>query len=251
MHDPETVAFDIRWPFGGTRLKGGFVSRPHFATIWHVDPQIGGSDDSCGWAYPRMSKKQRERVDNLAWWEAREPWFRAHRGKELTDPMLLETLCRAALLRTAQAMQIPLSWERACELAVRLVHNPSDNLRGSFALLPGWHTNSQDDTEYWREECARGLFYALAATLLRDRRRWWQHPRWHLQHWKIQIHGLQSLKRWMWSRCQHCGKRFSWGYAPASSHWHGTGPRWFRSEDGVAHIECVRAHLNAAMEVPA
>ncbi|MEE9382821.1 MAG: hypothetical protein V3V08_05345 [Nannocystaceae bacterium] len=66
-------------------------------------------------------------------------------------------------------------------------------------------------------------------------RRWWQHPRWHIHHWKIQIHPLQEFKRWAFSRCSECGGRFAWGEAPLSSSWHSSGPRWFRSEKGIRH----------------
>ena len=45
MHDPETVAFDIKYPWKSRdrEYRGSFV------TIWHVDPEKDGTDDSCGW----------------------------------------------------------------------------------------------------------------------------------------------------------------------------------------------------------
>lgn len=39
MHDPHTLAFSIKWPFTDRLLL----------TIWHVDPEKDGSDDSCDW----------------------------------------------------------------------------------------------------------------------------------------------------------------------------------------------------------
>jgi hypothetical protein len=59
-----------------------------------------------------------------------------------------------------------------------------------------------------------------------DTRPWWRHPRFHLHHWKIQIHALQDFKRWAFSRCAGCGRRFSWGYAPVTGQWNSEGPRW-------------------------
>lgn len=65
MHDPMTVAFEIRQPWGGKTypMKDGSTwhYRPALITIWHVDPERDGSDDSCGWFRPPLTKKE------LAW----------------------------------------------------------------------------------------------------------------------------------------------------------------------------------------
>jgi hypothetical protein len=68
-------------------------------------------------------------------------------------------------------------------------------------------------------------------------RRWYQHPRLHFWHWKIQIHPIRHFKRWAFSRCEKCGERFGWGESPISGQWHGTGPRWFRSEKNIWHSQ--------------
>ena len=46
MHDPMTVAFDIKYPWW--RKSSLFPKGYHssFITIWHVDPDIRGDDDS-------------------------------------------------------------------------------------------------------------------------------------------------------------------------------------------------------------
>lgn len=44
MHDPMTVAFEIKLPFRSEKNK-----YKSLITIWHVDPEKDGSDDSCGW----------------------------------------------------------------------------------------------------------------------------------------------------------------------------------------------------------
>ncbi len=67
---------------------------------------------------------------------------------------------------------------------------------------------------------------------------WWQHPRWHVHHWRFQVHFIQNMKRWLFSRCSYCGKRFSWGYSPISSAWDGGGPQWFRGENSLSHHGC-------------
>lgn len=234
MHDPMTVAFEIP----SYEFRERFRWFPHLATIWHVDPEKDGSDDSCGWSFPRLTEKQREAISHLAWWEKREPWFQALRSKQMRDPVEAECLMRAVVKAVARAMKIKMAWNEVCEWASEFVHNPASNFRSSLCHLPGWHTNFQEDMESEREECARGLFSGVAAHLLRSRRPWWRHPRWHFWHLRLQVHLLQRLKRWLFSRCCRCGKGFSWGYAPTTCNWHGTGPLWFRSEEGMYHHDC-------------
>ena len=69
-------------------------------------------------------------------------------------------------------------------------------------------------------------------------RRWRIHPRWHLWHWRLQVHPVQHFRRWAWSRCATCRRRFTWAYSPISDSWDGSGPLWFRSESGVHHHKC-------------
>lgn len=59
MHDPKTVAFDIRWPFTDRQML----------TIWHVDPEKDGSDDSCDW-FNRGKSEDKADPRRLAVYEA-------------------------------------------------------------------------------------------------------------------------------------------------------------------------------------
>ena len=62
MHDPMTQAFEIR-QFWRRKNKWGY--RPSFITIWHVDPERGGSDDSCDWFGRRMTDREHEWAKSL------------------------------------------------------------------------------------------------------------------------------------------------------------------------------------------
>lgn len=63
--------------------------------------------------------------------------------------------------------------------------------------------------------------------------------RWHVHHWHIQWHYEQRLRRFLLERCERCGHRFPWGYAPVSHSWASPRSRW---RDGVVkrayHQEC-------------
>jgi len=257
MHDPLTVAFNIKrpWPYRGFHNEWYW---PSLITIWHVDPEKGGSDDSCGWFTPPFSKTQREIVKTLAADEAREPWFMSLSAKANLNPVECESYIRGAFLLVSRCLENRCGWRpwrwikrsvsvaEATHWAALMTHNSIDNFRTSLCFLSGWHgnlyrnpePNTIDEDKWFREENAKSFFGAIMGYILRSRRPWYRRPRWHIHHWSVQIHFLQDFKRWAFSRCSICGKRFSWGYAPCTNSWHGRGPAWFKSEDGVFHSEC-------------
>lgn len=63
MHDPSTLAFEV--PSYAARTKGLFGWCPTLLDIWHDDPETDGTDDSCGWFNPGLSKSERTLVVNL------------------------------------------------------------------------------------------------------------------------------------------------------------------------------------------
>jgi hypothetical protein len=153
MHDPMTVAFE---------LPG--------LTIWHVDPEKRGKDDSCDWWGTHRPLNPRERALSDAVWNL--------------EPML------------DNRPHYPNSREHLAFQGVKVALHA------------------------WRK---RGL--RLPA-------------RWHIWHWRIQIHWLLDFKRWAFSRCATCGGRFAWGYCPRTDAWNGVGPRWFRGEPHTYHSHC-------------
>lgn len=238
MHDPLTVAFEIKYPWKYRRT---------FITIWHVDPEDDGSDDSCGWSRPRFSEDQKARIESVAGDESRDPWYQAYRGKRIDSPTEAETLTRQAFLLVGRIFSKqhlcdppikPVTYTEASRWACDLLCSPVDNLRSGLSFLPGWNSNREDDREEDRKYTAERFFYCIGSYILRERRPWYRHPRWHIWHWKIQIHPLEQFKRWAFSRCSDCGGRFTWGYSPWTNTWDSQGPQWFRSERDVYHNGC-------------
>lgn len=70
--------------------------------------------------------------------------------------------------------------------------------------------------------------------------------KWHVHHWKIQVHHLQALRRWALTRCAWCGGRSRKGdYANISHQWDGPRGHWWQGQPGVFHDDCSsvsRAH---------
>lgn len=247
MHDPMTVAFELKYPWRKYGRKGitafDKTYRESWATIWHVDPERDGSDDSCGWFSPKLTKEQRDGMKNLAWDEARTPYFKANPTKEGPDPVTAEVLLRqamynvGAILHRRSGVKQPTFMECA-EWTTEMLANSHDNFRTALCFVPGWHSNHTEDRESDRQHEAEGFFCSLARFILRERRPWYRKPRWHVHHWKLQLHPLQKFKRWAFSRCEGCKRGFKWGYSPVSMQWGGHGPRWFRSEEKTYHSEC-------------
>lgn len=243
MHDPMTVAHEIKYPWwkykpGDKMWKDGY--RDTFITIWHVDPERDGSDDSCGYIVPKLTKQQRERLKVLAWDEARDPYFlrvRGHKWDGLRSEA--EALYRGLLLAVADYAHIPLTYEEAARVAARAIHKPEcvdDAAR--FCFEPGYHSNFQEDRRNDREQHFHEMVCGIARWMLKDKRPWYRHPKWHVWHWQIQCHPVQQFKRWAFSRCSRCTRRFAYGETPLSGSWHSAGPRWFRGEKDIWHQQC-------------
>jgi hypothetical protein len=201
MHDPMTVAFDIKYPWRSQPPSKTWPNgyRSTFITIWHVDPEKGGSDDSCHWFRRPLTTKEKafaaSLIDNE--YDNLRNWF-------------------------SQFISLPCpnhgEDHESCD-----VNNPTCKY-GEFV-----ETCDREDMRRRVE----GIF----SCYIREFR--WRYPvRWHFWHWKIQIHPLEDFKRWAFSRCADCGGRFVWGYSPWTNSWNGTGPLWFRSEKDVHHSDC-------------
>ncbi len=168
MHDPYTLVCSIG------RLY-----------VWHRDK--GGVDGACGWSSPQLSEKQLKTLKGMAWVEARHPLFQAAYGKEIESSAEAESLMRGLIVLICNALRVSMSMDEVSRAALELTHHPSDNFRSSLAFLPGYHSNREEDTPESREYHAERLFYFVARALLRRKRRWFQHPRWHFWHWRIQF----------------------------------------------------------------
>lgn len=253
MHDPMTQAFVIPYGWKTEYFKNGTKWRywKPLVTIWHVDPELHGSDDSCGWFTPPFTARQKEIVEQLAGDEARSPWFMSLPARSNRNPVECEAYVRGAFLIVSRCLENSgfrrgVSLEEATKWASILVHNSIDNFRSSLAFLSGYHSNryrdrdpnTEKEDEFFRKREALSFFGAVMGYILRERRHWWQHPKWHIHHWEFQVHLLQSFKRWAFSRCCKCGGHFSWGYSPYTNSWNSSGPSWFKSESDVFHLGC-------------
>lgn len=240
MHDPMTVAWEVRAPW--FRRDKHFSSgryHPSLVTIWHVDPEADGSDDSCDWGGRRLGSAAKALAKEMAEWDDRFPYFFV-RPSIVANPEYpsLRTIspgdCLALVLEVFQKAAWRLErrslTNRDVLAAVRVSVDAHDNLQGTFTRKE----STEDKCDALRQ---------VLSCFMRYRRPWYKHPRFHLHHWKVQVHAVHKFKRWAFSRCEVCGEGFKYGEAPTITSWGGEGPRWFRGEPHVRHRACAIAAL--------
>lgn len=262
MHDPMTVAFDIKrpWPRVTTqpfeRKIWGRFYWPTWVTIWHVDPEADGTDDSCGWfkraRHLDPAYLERVRQDfEFHWDRDRHCWFSDTRDqlpRLSTISITLHMFRAAAKAYYTGRWFDPHGWKgmrrfmrRHLDEVLTFAEAPLDSMRPFIEQVYG-------PTEDTREDRIRDAAATVAACVVRWEQPWYRHARWHVWHWRLQVHPVQAFKRWAFSRCAGCGRRFTWGYSPVSHSWNGTGPRWFRSEDGVYHSDCSNVRVSSVSD---
>lgn len=161
MHDPNTLAFRIDFPFG--------------IEIWHVDPCIGGDDNSSGWAMPRLNEAQRERALAIGheWktWLPTPSYDFNWSGVEIIWSMWLDVKWQERRRRDIGRDEMQQIFNLAC--------NPVDNLRHCAK-------RAMAGDEHEIERLARLVY----CNYLAHHRPWYRHPRWHFWRWRVQIRAL-------------------------------------------------------------
>lgn len=226
MHDPMTVICSNR-----------------FFTLYHVDPERDGSDDSCGW-FMRMRHADQETLkkitqDFVFQWTHGVPkgWFAESGAPNYSTHAIVLAMFRLAANHHfghwSQKADRFLS--RECFHILFFAENSCDSLCTEIEQRYGPRSGSIQS----QAERMAGCVYTW---ILRSERPWWKHPRWHVHHWNFQIHFLQTLRRRLFTRCQHCGRHFRWGESVAGTNWHDPSRRWFesfRSERDCYHLDCL------------
>ncbi len=240
MHDPDTVAFELRYPWRAYRKPHDEFQRTYRApwlTIWHHDPS-NYDDITCLWS-PRVNREEKwfkHLVSDVA-------FLRRNDGTQDTDSLGRQRSEEGAVGWLLLWIERASFWHAGRPLRVCVLR------RFLFdASFPG---NRDDGWNFWNRESDEDVAASFANQYLRLTRPWWRHPRWHFWHWRFQLHPWQTLRRWLFSRCQGCGKRFAWGYSPLSTSWDPAPPKLFRSERHVYHFNCEPGRVPAPDDAPA
>lgn len=247
MHDPSTVAFEILYPWKTRQMmKDGSIKkseyRDSFITIWHEDPEKDGTDDSCGWFLKErhldkeVLKKivsdfefdwdrtfcpsESDKKDGYVYEDGEKPdhkiyscgWFHPNGDPHLSViGITVNMFWRAAYnclgSKKAKKYMNKHLWE--------IIHFAENNVDSLYdGITRKFEKGCKEEyTKRERDERLHRMASCIYAYIMRDVRPWYKHPRWHIHHWKIQIHPLQKITQYLFDRCCYCGGRFKWGEA--------------------------------------
>lgn len=253
MHDPLTQictfpSYEMRQRMECCRWIPNWLARLELFTLWHVDPARKGNDDSCGWfmrahhGNPEVLEKIIRRFD--------EDWDRTFTTKKedhdaddghfvpktyfcgyffpedagFGKPNMGVTAIVLNLFFLAAGVHFEsdgrTNWRKARKFMQKnlfeimlFAENPTDSLRDE--IVRKWGTDSK------RADRIESVATCIYGWILRNTRPWYRHPRWHVRHWRVQIHIWQQFHRWAFERCGKCGGRFHWGEVPCGD-WNGT-----------------------------
>lgn len=185
MHDPMTVAFEIKSPF-----KNKYGERKTLITIWHVDPCNDGTDDSCGWFMRSRhgdQKKINEIKKEFEFYFKHNYWFDKE-GKQIFSTIGTMTL----MYSTATWIYFERNRKKQKQFMekhlydiIQFAENPIDC--GGDSITNKWNETTED-----RFGHMAGMVFS---DICRKSRRWYQHPKWHINHWKIQFRFIKFKKR--------------------------------------------------------
>ncbi len=186
MFDPNTVAFEIKSPF---KDKSGY--RKSLITIWHVDPCSDGTDDSCGWFLRTRHGNQEvlEEIKKEFEFNFKHNYWFDKEGKQIfsTIGTLVQMYSSAAWIHFKRNRKKQQEFMRKYLYdIIQFAENPVDC--GGDSITNRWDCKDQ-------KERFSGMAGMVYSDILRKERKWWQHPKWHINHWKIDLVFLRSFKR--------------------------------------------------------
>lgn len=197
MHDPMTVAHEIKWPW---KNKHGY--RESIFTIWHVDPEKDGTDDSCGWSRPKITDAERAYIKKAAQDQYSQLYARKEairEGKDYANVCYNQDIHGVIYWLWRHFSKGKIRWQygkhlsnRELQYVYQLATNPVDNFQGY-----------KNNTLKEFEDFAMLVYKAYKAF----KRPWYKHPRWHIHHWRIQFRPWQNFKLRHFKKCCICGKR--------------------------------------------
>lgn len=240
MYDPMTVAFEIKWPFGGRESgvratknakKHKYYSR--LITIWHKDPEKKNGrdvrgDDTCGW-FMRSGHgdpaviKSIEHDFAFEWCNSWGGWFNEDGTPHLSVGAITRNMFSIAAYHHLG------SWERANKFMKKHLYDilcfSENNIDSMHSTITGRYGIPE------KEDRIKSCTSIIYGCVLRWSRPWYKHPRWHVHHWRIQFHPWQYLRRRFWDKCCKCGKRGFPKGVSAMGDWNGTRI-WHSTCDG-------------------
>lgn len=182
MHDPMSVIKDFK------------IRDKVIATLWHVDPCTDGTDDSCGnFKRARHGDKEmlRKIQNDFDWHITNRYWFTADGIPKFSTIGLLVQMYQTAgwLYFKRNRKKLNRFMRKHIVSIINLAENPFDCIGSSITDY-----YKIDDTRELINEHRR-LAAVIYGDILRKDAKWWQSPKFHVQHWKITFRIFRKKKK--------------------------------------------------------
>lgn len=186
MHDPLSVAFEIK-----SLIKDQKGYRKPLITIWHKDPETDHTDDSCGLFI--RARHTDQKVLNQIRKEfdfnfEHNYWFdKEGIQKFSTTGILVQMYTKAAWIhfkhdrRKLNRFMRKYIYDIIC-FAENDIDCGGDSITNKY--------NCKNHAERFG-----GLASMVYTDILRKERKWWNHPKWHIHHWKIQFNFMGNKSK--------------------------------------------------------
>jgi hypothetical protein len=177
MHDPLTQIFYTK-----------------YFSLWHKDPETDGTDDSCGWFQRtrHFDKTQFEKVVREFEFNFEHNYWFTEGGSCIFSTMGIVLEMYKAASWTIHYPDYKTHKKYLREHIVDILsfaENPFDSLHRSITsemyYRPVEHDRSMVGS---RKDRIRHLASCVYDDIMRSKRPWYKHPRWHVHHWKLSIH---------------------------------------------------------------
>ena len=199
MHDPDTVAFEIKSPI--KRKSKWFPQgyRNTLITIWHHDPETDHSDDSCGWFMrsrhgDKAMLAKIEKAFDFDWDRTFTSdgsgklyfcgWFTPEGRPNMSLHAITINLFFIAAFNMMGREKANKYMQNNLFDILRFAENTVDSLNTSLTQKYG---------EEKRAERIHNMVTIIYPYILRSLRPWYKHPRWHRWHWRIRFNFLQKF----------------------------------------------------------
>jgi hypothetical protein len=207
-------------------------------TLWHKDTESDGSDDACGF-YLRARHGDPNILRRIIYSFERDfkDWF-----DDDGQPRLSTMAITLNMYNTASHEFYNYNWKKKTRFMKKHLYEILLFAENSIDSLHPSINSSKLRTRYiapGKEQRAQEFANIIYADILRKSRPWYKHPRWHIHHWRLQVHHYQQLRRRLFTRCAKCHKPFI-NESPVTCQYENKKPGWFRSEENLFHMQCLK-----------
>jgi hypothetical protein len=191
MHDPYSQIADL-WLW----------------TLWHKDAERHGDDDSCGWFLRshHEDKTMLDKIDKSFQFEF-SYWFNEDGTTKLSTMGIVLCMYSQAswqYFNHSRKKQRRFLNQHLFDI-LHFAENPTDSLEYSIAREMYYRTIEHDRSQVDpREQRIRQFASIVYSDIMRKVRPWYQHPRWHIHHWRISANWrFRALFRWFYPKQQN------------------------------------------------